>query len=119
MTSTPLKDEALMSKQASLQLKFRRKRFGHFLSLLKNVTPYEGNSIRILDIGGTESYWKMVNFSPNQKIEITLLNLNKVPVTLENFESIVLNQDIFVVISWVCWVKFHVCQNNNYPQSYI
>jgi ubiquinone/menaquinone biosynthesis C-methylase UbiE len=84
-TATPNIGENL-TKQQSMQLSFRRKRFQHFLSLLKSIKPSDGKYIRILDIGGTENYWKMVNFQADENIKITLLNLMEIKVE---------NKDIF------------------------
>ncbi len=44
--------------------------------------------IQILDIGGTEIFWERMNFTDNNNVNITLLNLEKVPVKYNNFKSI-------------------------------
>jgi ubiquinone/menaquinone biosynthesis C-methylase UbiE len=64
--------------------KARRKRHLFFLEILKN---FDGK-IRILDIGGTESYWESMDFN-NENVEITLLNLFKVDCKKNNFNSVV------------------------------
>lgn len=65
----------------SLSSYFRRKRHQLFLNIIKN------NGIKtILDIGGTQSYWKQYNdLLDNQKI--LLLNLQKENCDLPNFDS--------------------------------
>lgn len=44
--------------------------------------------IQILDIGGTEIFWERMNFTDNNNVNITLLNLEKVPVKYNNFKII-------------------------------
>ncbi|MCH6236477.1 class I SAM-dependent methyltransferase [Cognataquiflexum rubidum] len=70
--------------QASLQRKLRKKRFQHFLSLLRNIKPKSGNIIQILDIGGEERFWKMVSFPQDLNVKITLLNLEEIPIENKN-----------------------------------
>lgn len=73
------------SKQ-SLNQKFREKRFQFFKGLLDKLGTKD--TIRILDIGGTEAYWENMNFVGNQNIHITLLNINQFPVKHANFISV-------------------------------
>jgi len=70
----------------SINQLFREKRFRFFLSLLERVQSEL--PIRILDIGGTESYWERMNFVEKNNLKITLLNLEKAPVKYKNIESI-------------------------------
>jgi ubiquinone/menaquinone biosynthesis C-methylase UbiE len=70
----------------SLNQKFRENRFKTFTALLAKVDA--GDSIKILDIGGTEIYWERMKFIDNKNIHITLLNLEEVPTKKENFTSI-------------------------------
>ena len=86
MTNANISSETNLTTQQSLQLNFRRKRFSHFISLLKSISPKNGKFINILDIGGTENYWKMVNFKADENVKITLLNLMEIKVE---------NKDIF------------------------
>ena len=68
----------------SLATKLRRKRTALFESLL---TPL-AKPIRILDVGGTELYWKMTDLAGNDKISIWLLNLETVSTSLLNCTSV-------------------------------
>lgn len=68
----------------SLASKARKKRHLFFLEFLKN---FDGK-IRILDIGGTESYWESMDFDKDN-VEITLLNLFSVDCKKNNFLSVV------------------------------
>ena len=72
------------SKDVSLNQKFRQKRFSFFKSLINKLSK----PIRILDIGGTQNYWERMNFA-HENVEITLLNLNKEPVSSSFFKSVI------------------------------
>lgn len=72
--------------EKSLNQQFREKRFKFFISLLEKVKS--DKPIQILDIGGTEIYWERMNFTDNENIIVTLLNLEKVPTKKDNFISI-------------------------------
>jgi hypothetical protein len=67
----------------SLSVHFRKQRFAFFLSLL-NKLP---RPVRILDIGGTQQYWDMMNFE-EPGVHVTLLNLAEQPVTRLDFTSV-------------------------------
>jgi methyltransferase family protein len=69
----------------SLAVQFRRKRFAFFLSLLSQLE----RPVHILDIGGTEDYWKTMGLSADDHVFITLLNLTQDEVTLPYLQSIV------------------------------
>lgn len=66
-----------------LGLHFRKKRFDFFKSLfvLKN------KKIKILDIGGTQEFWKSMGFDC-KNCSVTILNLSRIKVTLPNFKSV-------------------------------
>ncbi len=73
--------------QTSINQKFREKRFKFFLSLFENIKS--DKPVRILDIGGEESYWERMNFvQNNEDVHITLLNLTQVPTKYPNLLSI-------------------------------
>ena len=67
---------------------FRNRRFGFFRQFFDQVTEGGKKSIRILDIGGTESYWQNMGFQLNANSEIVLLNLYEATVTEPGFTSI-------------------------------
>lgn len=69
----------------SLAAKARAKRFRFFLELLDSLGTH---SIRILDVGGTQNFWKSMGYLPEGNIEITLINLKKSEVTHPNFISL-------------------------------
>ena len=67
---------------------FRNRRFGFFRQFFDEVTEGGKKSIKILDIGGTESYWKSMGFKLNAQSEIVLLNLYEAKVQEPGFTSI-------------------------------
>ena len=67
----------------SIAYRFRFKRFLFFLSLWDKLP----GTVSILDIGGTQAYWDMMNFS-DERVHITLLNLDAPPVSGPGFESV-------------------------------
>ena len=70
--------------QGSLAVQFRKKRFAFFYSLLSGLK----RPVNILDIGGTEDYWKMMELDASDKVYVTLLNLTEIDVQLPNIKSI-------------------------------
>lgn len=71
-------------EEDSLAVQFRRKRSAFFSSLLSKLE----RPVHILDIGGTESYWKTTGMVSEEGIFITLLNLSLNEVSLPNAESV-------------------------------
>ncbi len=71
----------------SVNNQFRQKRFRFFKSLLDTLPK----PVSILDVGGTESYWKRMNFNESEDVCVTLLNLTHTSVSLKGFTSIVGN----------------------------
>ncbi len=69
----------------SLAVKFRRRRFAFFQLLLARL---EG-PISILDVGGSEDYWRTMGVDGSDRISITLLNLSNQNITLPNMTSMV------------------------------
>jgi SAM-dependent methyltransferase len=70
---------------SSLTSRLRRKRFSLFLSLLAKLQK----PLCILDVGGTQRFWEVMNFPAVNDIHFTLLNLTQQPVTRPNFSSLV------------------------------
>lgn len=64
--------------------RMRRKRFVLFLELLKQVPP----PVRILDVGGTEEFWKLMPLSGAGQAHITVLNTVEFKTTLNNVTSV-------------------------------
>lgn len=67
----------------SFAVQLRKKRFAFFQSLLSRLEP----PVCILDIGGTESYWQVMEFNADDRVFITLLNLNDENITTPNILS--------------------------------
>lgn len=68
----------------SLSDKFRKKRFRYFLELIKDISL----PVKILDVGGTQSFWEQMNFTSPDEVSITILNNETVNVTLPNFKFV-------------------------------
>ncbi len=73
--------------KAAISNYFRAKRFKFFKTLL-NQQLRPGIKYKILDIGGTEEYWKNTGIEVGNNIEIVLLNLYKAEVSAPGFTSI-------------------------------
>lgn len=71
--------------QKSLAVKLRQKRFSLFTVLMSKVP----RPVRILDVGGTEVFWKMMDFTRESNVEIVLFNRAKMDVCEPHFTSIV------------------------------
>lgn len=68
----------------SLSNKFRKKRFRYFKDLIKDIPK----PVKILDVGGTQSFWEQMNFTSPDEVNITILNNETVSITLPNFKFI-------------------------------
>ena len=66
---------------------FRARRFTFFKGILDKLTA-TGQKVKILDIGGTEDYWKSMGLTLGDNIEIVLLNLYQNEFTGSGFKSI-------------------------------
>ncbi|MBE2219070.1 MAG: methyltransferase domain-containing protein [Ignavibacteria bacterium] len=63
------------TRSTSLANSFRRKRLKLFLEL---ADKYE-KPVRVLDVGGTENYWKQMGLLGNPDYEITITNIEDTP----------------------------------------
>lgn len=68
----------------SLGQSFRDKRFTFYQKLMNQIPK----PMSILDVGGTEIFWKNRGLAGNSDYQITLLNLEKGPTTYENIKSV-------------------------------
>ncbi len=69
----------------SLATRLRRKRVSLFLELLSSLP----RPLRVLDVGGTQSFWRMMGFAGGDQIEITLINTTPATEVPTNFQNIV------------------------------
>jgi hypothetical protein len=69
----------------SLSNRMRAKRFRLFLALLDQVTP----PIRLLDVGGTPTFWSMRDPRWMERLDVTCLNLEELPSEAPRVRSIV------------------------------
>jgi len=72
------------NRKGSIGDQFRSRRFRFFQEFLNTC---EGE-IHILDVGGTENFWKNRNLEFNGKVKITLLNLSKENTSLPYVSSV-------------------------------
>ena len=68
----------------SLGDRFRARRFRFFETCLKQLNM----PIHILDVGGTQSFWLNRDYGNKPGIKITILNLEKEEVEVENMDSV-------------------------------
>lgn len=69
--------------KTSLSHKMRSRRFGFFLSLIRDLP----RPLSILDIGGTIGFWEAMGFN-EKDVHITLLNLYSEPTGKPGFSSV-------------------------------
>ncbi|AWW30813.1 SAM-dependent methyltransferase [Echinicola strongylocentroti] len=70
----------------SLGMKFRKARFQFFEDLfLKQFVDQP--KVTILDVGGTQQFWKDQSLLDSGKIEVILLNLSEVPISAPHITS--------------------------------
>ncbi|MGI8617543.1 MAG: methyltransferase domain-containing protein [Gemmatimonadaceae bacterium] len=81
----PLKRLVNNADTRSLAVRLRRRRFELFLSLLERVPA----PVKVLDIGGTASFWRTMPASGRDRLRIKLLNLELQPVDGTDMESVV------------------------------
>ncbi|HEY3838129.1 MAG TPA: class I SAM-dependent methyltransferase [Bryobacteraceae bacterium] len=65
--------------ESSLASKMRRSRMSHLFEIIESSA--ESKPLRVLDVGGTEGYWRTVWNEACDGLEITLLNVEAEPVT--------------------------------------
>jgi len=73
-----------INKKESLATKLRRRRFDIFLSLLNNLTK----PVRILDVGGTQTFWENMNFVEDKGISIVIFNKIELITKYKNFINV-------------------------------
>src|ERR671919_2021824 len=69
----------------SLSNRMRAKRFRLFLSLLAQVPP----PVRLLDVGGTPTFWSMREHHQFDGLDVTCLNLDALPSEAPHVRSVV------------------------------
>jgi hypothetical protein len=62
----------------------RRRRLAVFETLLSGLP----GPVRMLDVGGTESFWKMTSIPADERVRVTLLNMEHPEVTLPRFTGV-------------------------------
>jgi 2-polyprenyl-3-methyl-5-hydroxy-6-metoxy-1,4-benzoquinol methylase len=78
---------ASSDQENSLGKGFREKRFRFFEEKVKSCFP-DKKKITILDVGGTQKYWEDKKLVKEMNLHITILNLEKIPVSGTHFSSV-------------------------------
>jgi hypothetical protein len=68
----------------SYAARMRRKRFALFRTLLQGIP----RPLEILDIGGTQEFWEIMDFTDVPGISVTLVNLQRPDTWYENFSGL-------------------------------
>ena len=71
----------------SLAARLRKDRFSFFLSLISRMNQ----PITILDVGGSEEFWKLLMLECGMDIRVTLLNIIEQKVSTPHFDSVIGN----------------------------
>lgn len=70
---------------ASWAGRLRRRRFALFERLLSRIRK----PVRILDVGGTESFWQVMGFAETQQVNITILNPRPQKTSLPHLNAVI------------------------------
>jgi len=73
-----------LNNKKSIVAKFRKKRDIQF----KQVADFLEKKVTILDVGGTEQYWKNLGYCGDLRYEITLLNLYETESSCSNMQCV-------------------------------
>jgi hypothetical protein len=65
----------------------RSRRFESFTQLVERLSAERSGPVRILDVGGTNSFWEQRGWSGRQDVHIVLVNLDVEPSPHENVEG--------------------------------
>ena len=80
---------ANIENKNSITNKIRRENF----EVLKTLISSYNRKVKILDLGGTQEYWEMMNFTDPNLIDVILVNFGDIKVTLPNFKFV--KSDVF------------------------
>jgi hypothetical protein len=88
----------------SISTKIRQKNFKYFKDLFYSL--YNNKPLKILDIGGTQEYWEMMEFTDPNLIEVTIISIDKIQVTLPNFRFVKMSAEDFDLLDFNCDIVF-------------
>ncbi len=71
----------------SITTKIRQENF----KIFKNLVSSFGSKVKVLDLGGTQEYWEMMEYTDPNLIEVILINIDEIQVSLPNFRAIKMN----------------------------
>ena len=75
----------VLETENSFSTKLRKKRFILFNNLISTVSK----PCRILDVGGRQIFWELMDFNLSSEVEIDLYNIENIEVSLPNLKHIV------------------------------
>lgn len=79
-----LKNIININDRKSISTKIRQENF----KIFKNLVSSFGRKVKVLDIGGTQEYWEMMEYTDPNLIEVVLINIDEIQVSLPNFRAI-------------------------------
>ncbi len=97
-----LKNTINVTDKNSLAVKTRLNNFQIFRKLLKSYNK----KIKVLDIGGTQEYWEMMEYTDPNLIEVILINIQDIKTTLPNFISVKMNALDLNIFKFDCDIIF-------------
>jgi hypothetical protein len=62
----------------------RRRRFRLFKKIIAELKP----PVKILDAGGTETFWEMMGLSDSDTVNVTVINTEEIAIRHQNFKFI-------------------------------
>ena len=86
----------------SVANKVRRENFNHF----KNLVSSFNRKVTVLDIGGTQEYWEMMEYTDPNLIEVILINITENKVSLPNFRAIKMDATDLDILEFDCDIVF-------------
>jgi len=91
-----------VNEKNSVANKVRRENFNHF----KNLVSSFNRKVKVLDIGGTQEYWEMMEYTDPNLIEVILINITENKVTLPNFMAIQMDATDLDLLEFDCDIVF-------------
>lgn len=76
-----------VNNRDSIITKVRQENFKIFKSIISSYNK----PVKVLDLGGTQEYWEMMEYTDPTLIQVTLINLDNTNVTLPNFSHVKMN----------------------------
>jgi hypothetical protein len=82
-----LRDLADVDSQSSLSNRLRDSRFERLTAMADRIRPAD-RPLRVIDVGGTNAFWRQRGWADQDHVEITLVNLTAPPQEHANIQSV-------------------------------